>query len=323
MKAHGDLPLDTRAAIALMVVSAFCYSASVVVARDLHDAIAPMALVFVRCCLSAALLAPFVWRRAVAAWPDVTRHGPLIVALALTQAIIGQGALYVGLQSSTAVNAGLINTTLPFFAMVVAALFGGERPAVRQVAGLLVAAAGVVVVAAKGDVGNLVRLEFGRGDLWILLAMASWGIYAVLVKKTPAALGLLVAYLWMTVAAAGLALPLYVAELVSGAMPTDYSWRTLASIAYIATLGSIVALVFWNAGIRVLGTGPATAGVVLLQPVITAFLAAAALGEAVEPHHWWAGALIIAGVYLGIRTDPRRRQGRYGAAMPMWPSRRR
>jgi hypothetical protein len=38
----GGLPLDARAAIALMVVSAFCYSASVVVARDLHDAIAPM-----------------------------------------------------------------------------------------------------------------------------------------------------------------------------------------------------------------------------------------------------------------------------------------
>jgi drug/metabolite transporter (DMT)-like permease len=43
--------------------------------------------------------------------------------------------------------------------------------------------------------------------------------------------------------------------------------------------------------------------------IVTVFLAALALGEAVEPHHWWAGALIIAGVYLGIRADPRRRQG--------------
>ena len=300
-KVDPAFSVDARIAAFLMIIAAMCYSGSVVVARGVHESIPPMTLVFWRCTLSSLLLAPFVGRALWDAWPHLKKNWGLMIALAVTQSIAGQGLLYLGLDSTTATNAGLINTTLPFLAVLFAALFAGERVSRLQVGGMVTAGVGVIAVVAKGDLSALGQLKIEPGDIWVQLAMVSWGIYAILVKRMSAELGILVAYLAMTIVGALIALPLFLIEhFVLGDIATP-SWASVGAIVYIATFGSIVALMFWNIGIKTLGAGTAT-NFVLLQTVLTAVLAVVFLGEVLTSYHVRGGALVVIGVFFATRS---------------------
>ena len=117
----------------------------------------------------------------------------------------------------------------------------------------------------------------------------------------PAELGILVSYLAMTIVGALIALPLFLIEhfvLDDVAAP---SWATVGAIVYIATFGSIVALMFWNIGIKTLGAGTAT-NFGLLQTLLTAGLAVLFLGEVLASYHVWGGALVLVGVFFATRS---------------------
>ena len=289
--------IDARMAALLMIIAAICYSGSVVIARGVHESIPPMALVFWRCTLSSLLLAPFVWRGLRSGWPLLKKNWGLMIALAITQSIAGQGLLYLGLHSTTATNAGLINATLPFLAVLLAVLFAGERVSRVQVGGMVIASVGVIAVIVKGDLSALRELRVETGDVWVQLAMVSWGIYAILVRRMPAAFGILVAYLAMTIVGALIALPLFLIEHFAFSAAPSLSWAAAGAVVYIATFGSIVALMFWNIGIKTLGAGTAT-NFVFLQTLLTAGLAVLFLGETLSSYHVWGGALVLAGVFL-------------------------
>ncbi len=300
-KVDPAFSVDARMAVFLMIIAGMCYSGSIVVARGIHESIPPMTLVFWRCTLSSLLLAPFVGRALWDAWPLLKKNWGLMVALAVTQSIAGQGLLYLGLDTTTATNAGLINTTLPFLAVLFAALFIGEHVSRLQVGGMVIAGIGVVAVIVRGDLIALRELQVEPGDIWIQLAMVSWGIYAVLIRRMPAALGILVSYLAMTIVGAWIALPLFLIEHFLFDDVAVLSWPTIGAIVYIATFGSIVALMFWNIGIKTLGAGTAT-NFVLLQTLLTAGLAVLFLGEALASHHVWGGALVLVGVFFATRS---------------------
>ncbi len=80
------------------------------------------------------------------------------------------------------------------------------------------------------------------------------------------------------------------------------SWVAAAAIFYVAIFPSVIAYIFYNRAVELLG--PAPAGIYLfLIPVFGALLAMPLLGE--RPHFYHAAgfALIIAGVIMGSRKS--------------------
>lgn len=83
------------------------------------------------------------------------------------------------------------------------------------------------------------------------------------------------------------------------------NWGAAAAIAYVAIFPSLIAYIFYNRGVELLGS--ARAGMYLfLVPVFGAILATVFLGEKLHFFHAVGFVLIVAGVVLGA-SRPRTR----------------
>ena len=119
----------------------------------------------------------------------IRRSMLLIAQLALTGVVLFQLLVYVGLHTTTAVNGVLLNSAAPLFFMLCSWVMERERATSGQVIGMLVSFAGILIILARGDVAHLREVQFHAGDGWVLLAMAIWGVYSVLLKRREPALG--------------------------------------------------------------------------------------------------------------------------------------
>ena len=200
---------------------------------------------------------------------------------------------------------GVINITQPPLMLVAAWLLLHDRITPRQVAGIVIAAIGVAAIIFRGDPERLLELEFVIGDLWVQLAMLSFGLYAALLKKyAPPGLNPFVLFLGMTAAAAVLLLPLHAAEILLWGRVATFNTATVAGVLYIAIFGAILGLVFVNIGISRIGPGRAGAFFYLI-PVFTALLAVPLLGETLRFYHFVGLVLAASGVYVTTRPTGR------------------
>src|SRR5258708_20149927 len=183
------MPISRAGAFGLLALASLLWSGNWIAGRALRDAYDPVALNFFRWAIAAAILAPFAVPGLAGKGALLRRHaGPLLV-LAFTGVALFQSLVYLGLRSTTAINAVLINSSAPLFMLLCSWAIEGERPTLRQAAGMLISLAGIVVILTRGELANLLSLEFHAGDAWIVLAMPIWGIYSVLLKRRPADLG--------------------------------------------------------------------------------------------------------------------------------------
>jgi drug/metabolite transporter (DMT)-like permease len=246
-----------------------------------------------------AVLAPF-------ALPGLKGMGPLLRAnlgflaiLAFTGVALFQCLVYLGLQTTTAINAVLLNSSAPLFMILCSWTIERERAAPRQVAGMLISLAGILVILSRGDLRTLLHLQFHAGDGWILVAMPMWGIYSVLLKRRPPGLGGIPLLFVISVRGVLMLAPLFVFELLTA----PAAWPTpgqAAGILYMGLAASVAAFIFWNKGVAVVGAN--AAGFTLhLLPAFGTILAIAFLGESFGAHHAAGISTILAGVVLAAR----------------------
>ncbi len=204
-----------------------------------------------------------------------------------------------------AINISLVNTCLPLATFIGGGLLLGEWPTRRAWVGLLIAAAGLLLLISRGEWANLAGLQFNPGDLVMLLAVVVWALYTLLLRKWAHYLSVPPLVLLATLVLLGtpLILPFYLVELarVGGFAATP---ANLAAIAYTALLASLVAYLAWNHGVKVVGAAKA-AITSYSMPVFVAILGWLLLGEALQPYHWLGGGLIFTGLLLA--TVQRRR----------------
>src|SRR5579859_4408162 len=170
---------------AMLALANLFWAGNWVLGRALRDVFDPVALNFWRWFLAALALAPFALPRLTGKGALVRRHAPLLFALALTGVVLFQSLVYLGLRTTTAVNAVLLNSSGPLFMLLCSWILERERATSGQIAGMLVSFAGVAVILSRGDLANLLQLRFHPGDAWILVAMPIWGVYSVLLKRLP------------------------------------------------------------------------------------------------------------------------------------------
>ncbi|MFY9315252.1 MAG: DMT family transporter, partial [Burkholderiales bacterium] len=188
-------------AFLLLAVANLLWSGNWIAGRALRDAFDPVTLNFWRWLLAAAVLAPFALGELRAKGALLRRHAGILLLLAFAGVAAFHSLVYLGLRSTTAVNAVLLNSSIPPFMLLCSWAIERERATPRQVAGMLVSLAGILAILSRGEPASLLRLELHAGDAWVLLAMPIWGVYSVLLKRRPPELGGL-AFLFV-IAAAG------------------------------------------------------------------------------------------------------------------------
>ena len=288
------------------------FASNHVIGRAIREDIPPIGLIFWRCSVAVLLLAPFFVPQIRTELALILRHWKLMLLLGITQAVTGQVLLYEGLHTTTAINTGLLNATLPAMTIFIAWLLLRDPVRTRQIVGLVVALVGVIAIVARGDMAVLINLRFVIGDLWVQLAFLSWAVYIVLVRRVPPGLSPVVVFIAMTTASVVVLAPLYAWETFLAGTPVSFNGVTISAVLYMAIFAQILALVLWNASIAHIGAG--AAGMYSnLVPIYTVLMAVTLLGELLQLHHMAGTALVFLGVYLATKipaggaSEPRQR----------------
>lgn len=286
-------------AFTLLALASLLWSGNWILGRALREAFDPVSLNFWRWLVAVLAIAPFTvteaWKKRVL----VRRHAGLLLLLALSGVAAFQTLVYLGLESTTAINAVLINAAGPLFMVACSWLLERERATATQVAGMLLSLAGIAIIVCQGDAARLLALEFHRGDGWILLAMPLWGLYSVLLKRCPGELrGLTFIFVVGALGVAMLA-PFFALEASRAAIGWPAA-RNVASILYVALAASVAAFLCWNRGVAVVGANAAGFTLPLL-PAFGTVLAMVFLGERFQLYHAAGIVTILAGVILATR----------------------
>jgi drug/metabolite transporter (DMT)-like permease len=281
----------------LLTLGVFFLATDVIVGR-LADAraVPPFGLGFWRVMGPALLLTPFYGRELYAKRATVRRHWPILAVLGFCISALGGSAIYLGLSLTSAVNAGIVLASQSAVMALLGWAIFRDRIAGRQALGLAIAAAGVLAVVARGDIGVLLALQPRAGDLLVLAGVVGYAAYIVLVRVTPADLSPYARLCVVSWFGALFAAPLYAWEAV-WATPFAYTAASLAMIAWISVVVTIVAIGCLTVGALRVGAY-ASSQFFYVRTVFVAALAILVLGETVAPYHIAGLLLICAGIWL-------------------------
>ena len=287
----------------MLVAAPLLWAGNAVVGRALNTLIPPITLNFVRWLLVFALLLPLAWqvlRPGSPLWPHWRRYALL--------GLLGIGSYnalqYLALQTSTPLNVTLVGSGMPVWMLIIGALCFGVPASCRQIAGVLLSVASVVLVLSRGSWEQLLALRLVPGDLYMVAATISWSFYSCLLVRTsePRELrGDWAAFLMaQMIFGLGWSGAFAGVEWSLGATQITWGWPLAAGLAFIAVGPAILAYRFW--GVAAQRAGPVVGGFFInLTPLFAAVLSTVFLGEAPHLYHALAFALIVGGIVVSSR----------------------
>jgi O-acetylserine/cysteine efflux transporter len=244
----------------------------------------------------AAVPAVFFVGRPVVAWRWV-------IAIGLALGVVKFSLLFFGMAAGMPAGlSSLVLQTQAIFTVIFAALMLRERPVRLQVAGLVVAAVGLGLVAW--------RLGPDRPPLafaLVLAAAAAWGLSNVGIRR--AAPGDMLNFIvWVSAVATPVLIALTLA--VDGpaadlAAIRSMSWRSIAALLFVSGLATLWGWAAWGALIRRHGA-TTIAPFSMLVPFFGIGSAALILGEPVHATDVIGGVLVVGGVLTGALAAPSR-----------------
>lgn len=197
-----------------------------------------------------------------------------------------------GINLSTAFSSSLVLTSGPLFTLFILAALGAERLHARQVAGTLLALAGIVVfLADKFDRGHL---SAGLGDLMLLSAAFLFSLYTVLARPLTDRYGPLIVLAYTLLFGAP---PLVAYNLPAflAAPPGQLSAGIWAALFFTVVMSSFLGWIAWSWVNSVRGLARC-APFQYLMPPIAGMVAWLTLGEVFTPLKLAGAAVTMAGV---------------------------
>jgi drug/metabolite transporter (DMT)-like permease len=305
-----DSPLDTAAAprerswlpLVAAGITMVLWASAFVVIRALSGAVDPGPLALGRLLVGSLVLTVVALFRPDRGPLRIPRGRPLLL-------IIAYGVLWFGVYT-IAVNAAgryldagtsaMIVNLAPVIVAVLAGLFLGEGFPRQLMVGLLIAFAGVVIIASASRTGQV--------DPWgVVLALTAAVLYAigVLLQKQALATVDPVTVTWLGALAGTVATLPFLGSLV--AQLRIEPWSVTAGVVYLGVFPTAIAFLLWSYALARTSAGRMAASSYVV-PGIAVLLSWSFLAEVPAPVALVGGAVSLAGVAL--TRLPLRRTGR-------------
>ena len=290
-------------AVLLSLVSVI-WAASAVIARAVIYDIGPHSLNFGRWALALLLLLPFAWPHVRRQRRLIATHWRLLGACGLLSVSVYSATVYVAAHTTEALNIGVVGATTPIASAIASWLILRVGVSPREAIGFGVGLVGLLAVISQGDLTVLLGLAFRPGDLIMLLGVATWGVYSVLLRRIPPGLHSL--SLLTAIIATGLVgiVPFFVWELVVQRTPLVFNFAAVFAVIFNAVLTSLLVYLFFAKGVAALGPNRANL-YAFLAPPFTALFAFVFLGETLALYHIAGMALIFVGIYVATSRPAR------------------
>jgi drug/metabolite transporter (DMT)-like permease len=202
-----------------------------------------------------------------------------------------------GLQTVQASTTAWIVATSPVFIAMLSWVFLREKLVWLQVTGIILAAAGVLLVVGKGDFTSLFNDHFGTpGDILILVSALNWAVFSILssrgLQKYPASQMM---FYVMTIGWLFTSLLFVSAGDIQDIQ--KITWPSLIGVGFLGVFCSGVAYIAWYDSLQALPAAQVGA-FLYLEPLVAVLVAWAVLGEPLLPISLIGGAVILLGVKL-------------------------
>jgi drug/metabolite transporter (DMT)-like permease len=289
----SDKQENPSTAFLALIPAQLLFGSLPVIGKIVLAVLPPVALVGIRTAITAAILIGIQAFRG-RFWLKEKGDYWRFAVLSLFGVVLNQLFFIGGLSLTTASNTSLLAVMIPVFALAVGAIAGFERLTIPKIAGIILAAIGVIILIdpRKASFSSQTTL----GDICIIINCLAYGLYVATSKQAIMRNGIFRSMMWVFIFASMVCIPLGAYSLSTidlAAVPTNI-W--LISI-YIA-IGATAAPYLLNAW-ALSKVNPSTVAVfVYLQPLIGFTLAVLFLSESVTSIFIVAATLIFAGVFL-------------------------
>lgn len=257
--------------------------------------VSPFALTTLRWLLGLAILLPFAIGQLRRDWPKIRPVLPLMTMLGVLGFTFFNAAMYSALTFTSAVNVSIEQAAIPMVIIVLNFFIFRVRASLLQLIGFLLSLSGVALTASHGDLARLAALDVNTGDLLMMLAVLSYGIYTLALRFRPD-IHWLSTITVLSAAALISSLPFLAWEYGSASLlfPDTAGWLIAA---YTAIFPSILSQVFYIRGNELIGANRAGLFVNLV-PIFGTLLSILIVGEAFRPYHAVAMGLVFCGIWL-------------------------
>ena len=279
----------------LLFLATLGWGSNTIASRLAVGEVSPMLLIFFRWGIVVVILLSLYWRQMIDEWPVIRPRLKWLLIMGGCGLSLFNAFFYIAAHSTTAVNLGIIQSTMPGMILLGSFMYFGDRINRLQFSGLLLTLLGVIVIVTQGSLEKLMQLTFNHGDLLMIFACSFYAMYTVGLKSRPKISGM-VMLAYFSVAAFLMTIPLMIFEsLIYGTLMPGV--KGFAIVFYIAIVPSFLSQIFFMRGVDLIG--PGSAGLYAnLVPIFSAIMAVLLLSEEFAFFHLTAMLLVFGGIGL-------------------------
>ncbi len=287
-----------KATIVLCLASLF-WSGNFVIGRlaSVESLVSPLSLGFYRWVIAFVILTPFCFSKAFNELPLLKKQPGMIFLIILTGPTLFNTLVYLGLTATTVINALLIISTTPMLIILFNKLLYRIDTNRYQMIGIIISLLGVSFVIAKGNYQNIFKSDFYSGDLFILLAVTSWALYSIFLKKNETGVSGF-SFLYISFGLTVILLfPVYLFDIFIQGNYLRVTKQSLLAIGYTGIFPSIFSYICWNTGVALIGankSGP----YLHLMPIFGGILAFFVFQETLKIYHYAGIVSVIVGIII-------------------------
>ena len=228
----------------------------------------------------------------------------MFIGAAVFGLICNQCCYTIGLSITSPINASIVTTSMPIFAMLLAALILKEPITGKKALGVLMGCSGALILILTSAAAASDRVGDIRGDLLCLSAQFSFALYLSLFNPLIRRYNVFTINRYMFSWATLLLLPftfVHVKGVLAKPIPTTTWWE----VAYVVCIGTFLGYILTMIGQRTLR--PTVVSVYnYVQPIVSV-AASLLMGIGVlKPTHALAVVLVFSGVWLVTKSKSRK-----------------
>ena len=227
----------------------------------------------------------------------------MLIGAAIFGLVTNQCCYTIGLSITSPINASIVTTSMPIFAMILAAIILKEPITGKKALGVVFGCTGAVILivtsaaAASSKVGDI------RGDLLCLGAQLSFALYLSLFSKLIKRYSVITVNKWMFTYATILILPFtfnHVAGINFAAVPTS-TWLETGFVVFFGTYISYILMMIGQHTLR-----PTVVSIYnYVQPLVSVTVSILTGIGVFKPSQGLAVILVCLGVWLVTKSKSR------------------
>ena len=280
-----------------LILAAFFWASSAIAGKLMLETFLPSQVTFLRFGVATLILVLFVLYANKKTKISFKEHLKLAL-LGVVGVTLCYYFYFEGLNLSSALNAGLIEATIPLITLAISIGIKEEKFNIKNSVGFLLAYIGVIIVVTKLDFSVIADSNYNFGDLLLLVSTVCFGVYNILVKKLKFSFGsqkvkLLYIFMYGSIAL----LPWIYFDVSQQDMSWNLSLYDVGLVLALSLGASVLAYMFFNEGIKELGASKASSFINLV-PILTIIMAIGILKEEPTLSQVIGSIAILLGVYI-------------------------